>query len=455
MKTSSGSRQKAVERNKRPFSRFKALLPRLSGNRSLVYLLLTAYCLLSASFLHAEDLRLQDLIDEALRNNHDLIISGLKVETSRYKIPQAKSLPDPMFMFGYQNEGYKRYTYGEMEGAQWMFSASQMFPFPGKLSLKGEMASWDAEGLKAQHDYSRLVLVSRIKELYYDLYLTHKNIELITEKTELFSRIEDAALARYSSGMAPQQEVIMAQTEKYMLIEKDEMLKQRLQSLEAMLNTTAGREVNSPLGRPIEPVFIPYTMTMDDLLRSAQENSPLLQVKEKMVKASEARVKMAEKEYYPDFTLAASLFKRSGEFEDMWSLTTTINIPLFYKTKQKMAVLEAESSLSEARHELEAARFMLASSLRENYSMVRTSERLMELYKESLIPKAYQDFESALSGYITGKVEAITVITRLKSVIDFELLYWGQFSEREKAIGRIEAISYAGVQPAAPGGEKK
>ena len=45
-----------------------------------------------------------------------------------------------MFMFGYQNEGHDRYTYGEMQGAQWMFSASQMFPFPGKLPLKGEMA---------------------------------------------------------------------------------------------------------------------------------------------------------------------------------------------------------------------------------------------------------------------------------------------------------------------------
>jgi hypothetical protein len=30
------------------------------------------------------------------------------------KVPQARSLPDPMFMTGYQNEGWKKYTYGEM-----------------------------------------------------------------------------------------------------------------------------------------------------------------------------------------------------------------------------------------------------------------------------------------------------------------------------------------------------
>ena len=63
----------------------------------------------------------------------------------------------------------------------------------------------------------------------------------------------------------------------------------------------------------------------------------------------------------------------------MWSLTTTINIPLFYRTKQKMAVLEAESALSEAKHELEAVKLMLSSNIRENYSMVKAAEKLTAL----------------------------------------------------------------------------
>lgn len=389
----------------------------------------------------AGELKLQELIDEALKNNHDLIISNLKVNTSKYRIPQVQSLPDPMFMFGYQNEGYSRYTYGEMQGAQWMFSASQLFPFPGKLALKGEMASKDSESLRALADYSKLSTIARVKELYYDLFLTHKNIDLIKDKALLFSKIEDAAIARYSSGMGQQQEVLMAQAEKYMLLEKEEMVRQKQQSLEAMLNTSAGRDVNSPLGRPVEPVYTSYKKSMDDIINMAYENSPQVKSKEKMIAGAEAKVRMAEKEYYPDFTIAGSVFKRRGEFQDMWSLTTTINIPIFYRTKQKMAVLEAESALSEAQHELEATKFMFASGIRENYSMLQASARLMELYKNGLIPKTYQDFESALSGYMTGKIEAITVISRLKALADYELLYWGQFVEREKAIARLEALS--------------
>ena len=97
-----------------------------------------------------------------------------------------------------------------------------------------------------------------------------------------------------------------------------------------------------------------------------------------------------------------------------------------------------------ARHELVASRVMVSSSLKDDYSMLTATEKLMGLYKDGLIPKTYQDFELALSGYVSGKVEAITVINRLKSLLDFETLYWGQFVEREKAIARIESLTGMG-----------
>ncbi|MBI4767794.1 MAG: TolC family protein [Deltaproteobacteria bacterium] len=389
----------------------------------------------------AADLKLQDLIQEVIKNNPEILAAQAGVQVSEYKIPQAGALPDPMFMFGYQNEGYSNYTFGEMPDAQWMFSASQMFPFWGKRALKSEMASQEAESIKASSKNIILKTISRVKELYFDLLLAYKTREQIQGKTDLFTRIEDAALARYASGMAPQQEVLMAQTEKYMLLEKDEMVDQKIQAAEGMLNSSLGRDVQSPLGRPQVPSYTPYSYQLPELLKMAMENSPEIKAREKMIKGAEARVRMAEKEYYPDFTLGANLFKRSGEFEDMWSLTAQINVPLFYAKKQRQGVLEAKAALSQNKQELLATLNMLASNLRDSYSMIKSAERLMTLYKEGLIPKTVQDFQLALSGYTVGKVEAITVISRLKALLDFELLYWGQFAEREKAMARIEAIA--------------
>ena len=394
-----------------------------------------------SSTVFAQEIKLNDLIEEALKNNPEILAAQARAEAAKYKIPQARSLPDPMVMFGYQNDSWNEYTYGESSDSQWMFSASQMFPFPGKRSLKEKMAEKDAESIEASYTATQLKTIAKVKEFYLDLFLAYKNIDLIHDKTSLFSRIEEAALARYSSGMAPQQEVIMAQTEKYMLIEKEEMFKQKVQALEAMLNSTLGREVNTSFGRPVEPVSAAFLATLDELLEKAYNNSPEIKAREKMIAGAEAKVQMAKREYYPDFTINAGVSKRRGMFDDMWSLTSTINIPLYFRSKQRQGVFEAQASLSEAQSEREAIKLMIASAIRDNYSMFTAAERLTELYQSALIPKTYQDFEAAIAGYVTGKVEAITVISRLKALLDYELLYWGQVTERGKAIARLEAIT--------------
>ncbi|MGO9379236.1 MAG: TolC family protein [Dissulfurispiraceae bacterium] len=420
----------------------------ICGSLKQQRLLITLSCLFiitisvfSSSKVHAEDLNLKQLIDEALRNSPELQASRSRTAASEYRIPQVKTLPDPMFSFGYQNVGFQKYTYGQDNDAWWMFSVSQTVPFPGKLSLKGDIASRESESIYASQEAMRLKTISRVKELYFDLYTTYKDIDLIHERTSLLNRVEDAALSRYSTGKGSQQEVLMAQTEKYMLLEKEEMLKQKIQSLEAMLNSVIGRSAEAPLGRPADTQPSVLTHSLNDLIKIAYAQSPEIEAKNQTIAAAEAKVSLAKKDYIPDFTITGSYFPRGNDFGDMWSLQAAINIPIFYRTKQRHAENEANALLAEARSEQELTRLIISSAIKDNYSMVQATDKLMALYQDGLIPKSRQDVELALSGYMTGSVDALTVITRLKSVIDFEISYWNQFAEHEKAVAKLEAIA--------------
>jgi cobalt-zinc-cadmium efflux system outer membrane protein len=391
-------------------------------------------------------LPLDPLINEALSANPELKAMEQRARAAGFRVPQARALPDPMVMFGYQNVGWSRYTYGKNEDAVYMYSASQTFPFPGKLGLKGEMAQKDAESLQAEYEGKRLEVEQKVKELYYDLFLAYKEQDIIRARKDLFDRVEEAALARYTAGMAPQQDVIMAQTEKYMLKEKDEMLTSQISSTGAMLNSTLGRDTGSPPIRPeeirpeeIEPVT--EARSMEDYLAGYAAFSPKIKSGEKMVESADAKVRMAKKEYYPDFTLTGSVFTPGNGFDDMWSLTTQINIPLWYKKKQRQAVNEADASLIAARNELDSTKLMIAAGIRDNYAMITASRNLLKLYKEGIIPKITQDFEAALAGYNTGRVEAITVINRLKALLDTESLYWKQAVEERKAFARLKGLT--------------
>jgi outer membrane protein TolC len=405
------------------------------------------------SSVFAGELRLSDLTQEALKNSPEIQASLSKIEAARYRVSQAASLPDPMFSFGYQNEGFDRYSYGEEQGSQWMFSASQQFLFPGKRALKGEMVQRDVESMEAMHELLKLKTVARVKELYYDLFLAYKNIDLIKDKRNLFLRIEDLTLARYAAGRAIQQEVLMAQTEKYMLLEKEEMFQQKIQSLEAMLRAAIGREDVTPLGRPVAPVYQSFDLDRDNALKTSLTNSPEIKSRNKIIEAAGTKLRMAQKEYYPDFSINAGYFNRSGDYKDMWSATATINIPIFFKTKQEPAVREAKASYAQARQELDAVKLMIAAAIQDNFSMLRSSEKLMDIYTKGLIPKNTQDVDLALTDYTNGRTDLIVVISRLKTLLDYEILYWSQFVEREKAIARLQGITQG--LASVPGGEKK
>jgi outer membrane protein, heavy metal efflux system len=404
---------------------------------------------LPAVLYGAEDtVSLNDLIAEGLEKSPEILAAQARAEGAGYRISQAKNLPDPMFMFGYQNEGFQRLTIGEAENAMGMFSLSQMFFFPGKRELKGEMAARDAESVAAMYNFARLKVASRIKEIYYDLFLAYKTIDILKDRADIFSGIEDAAAARYSSGMGSQQEVVMAQTEKYMLLEREEMQGQKIQALQGMLNATVGRDVTTSLGRPELLIHTPFDLSLQQMLATAEDHSPELLSKKKMIEGAEAKVKMAQKEYYPDVTLGASYFPRTQGLQDMWNLTATVNLPVFYKTKQRQAVLEAGAGVTVAKREFAATQFMIASNIRENFSMVQAADRLMKLYREGLVPKTSQDVQLALSGYVSGKTEALTVISRIKNLLDYDVLYWNQFVEREKAIARLH--EFTGSNPMSP-----
>ena len=345
------------------------------------------FLLVPQASVWAGELQLQGLIDEALQASPEIQAARAKASASGFRVPQAMTLSDPMVMAGYQNVSTNRFTFNEMADAQFMFSASQQFFFPGKRALKGEVAAGEAESLTASSTAVQLRTIATIKELYYDLFFAHQSMDLLREKSVILHKVEDAALARYASGGGMQQDVLMAQTEKYMILEREEMLKQKITTLEAALNSVVGREQDAPLDRPLAPVFIPYSQGLPDLIAAAYQNSPEVKAREKMVASADAKVRLAEREYYPDITVTGNYGLKGQTFDDMWSLTTTVNVPLYYTTKQQPAIQEAKASLTEAKSELQAVRLRLSSAIRENYAMLQTSERLMELYLQGFSQK--------------------------------------------------------------------
>lgn len=402
--------------------------------------LIFAVIFITKSPVLAEDAKLQNLINEALKANPEIQATQAKLNAAEYKIPQAKALTDPQLSLGYQNNSFGKFDIGEAELAWFQVTASQTFPFYGKRDLKAEIASHEAMILKSQLNGLELKTASRVKELYYDLFLVYKNFDIINDRIELFSKMENAALSRYSTGMGQQQDILLAQTEKYNLLVQQEQLKQKIQSIEAELNVYLGRKADCLVEKPDEIAITVFPYTLEQLTLLAYKYSPELAVQEQTVSQQDMKIKLAKKDYYPDFTLNGSVFPRGGAFPTMWAVWGNINVPVYFLSKQRNAVYEAESSTKESLHSMELSKLQISSAVRDDYSVITASDRLMRIYKNGLISRGTQDFELAVTGYATGKNDALTAITTLKNLIDYETSYWEQLVAREKAIAKLESI---------------
>jgi outer membrane protein TolC len=395
----------------------------------------------NCAFGQAPPATLGDLIATALQNSPEIKAAEAKASSMVQKVPMEGSLMDPMLSVGYQNEGLKDYNYGESPDAQWMFSLAQTFPWPGKRTLQGEAAALGAEAEKASAEMVRREVVLKVTQAYYDLVLITKELDLIRARRPLIEQMEDIALKRYAAGTLTQDEVLMAQAEKYMLQEAEEMAQGRRESAEAMIRQAIGSTDASPLGRPAEtlPTVFPYTP--EELIDRANRESPEILMREKLMLASATRLERSKKEAWPDVTVMGKYSSRGGGLADMAELTFSVPLPLYYKNRQAPGISEASWMTASAQKELEASKFKAASEIRDNLAMIHAADRIMQLYRNALLPKSRQAIDAALASFSSGRLEASMALVKLKAPFNYELTVWQQQVLREKAIARIKALT--------------
>src|SRR5579872_279214 len=95
------------------------------------------YCL-AALTLPAGAQPLSSLVDEALRNNREILAAQKKYEAARQRPSQAASLPSPTVSLGYTANGapYPGAGLGHDLTSNAGVTVSQDMPFPGKQKLR-------------------------------------------------------------------------------------------------------------------------------------------------------------------------------------------------------------------------------------------------------------------------------------------------------------------------------
>jgi outer membrane protein TolC len=119
-------------------------------------------------------------------------------------------------------------------------------------------------------------------------------------------------------------------------------------------------------------------------------------------------------------------------------------VPLYFWRKQQPELSSANMSLDSARKQRDNTTAQLNAKVKDLYLTATTSERLVDLYRNGVIPQARIALESAVAGYQVGSLDFLAMMDSFFTVLDYEIKYYEVFSEFHKALAQLEP--YTGLE---------
>jgi outer membrane protein TolC len=386
---------------------------------------------------------LAELVREALEKNPAIQAAHYAATAKKATIESAQTLPDPVLGFQQMGDinppGLQR---GDPSSGR-TYSITQEVPFPGKLDLKGKIAETEFESETWNKQQTRLQVIADLKVAYFNLYLIDHSITILEENKKLLEQFARIAETRYRVGQGIQQDVLKAHVEISKLIDRLTVLEQRRAATEEEINSLLYRPPGTPLGKSAQVTKAAFPYPYNQLYEIARSHYPLLQVQEQEIQRSQHRVELARREFYPDFALGLSAVERSG-LSEMYGIMVNAKVPLYFWRKQQPELSSANMSLDSARKQRDNTTAQLNAKVKDLYLTATTSERLVDLYRNGVIPQARIALESAVAGYQVGSLDFLAMMDSFFTVLDYEIKYYEVFSEFHKALAQLEP--YTGLE---------
>jgi outer membrane protein, heavy metal efflux system len=386
-------------------------------------------------------LHLNEAVEEALRSNPAVRSALHTVQAQRRHVPQASSLPDPKLSVNWMGNITPFSVQTNDPSSYRGLAAMQELPFPGKRRLRGEIAGKEADAAQADYDALLRRLTADVKSAYYDYWYYEKAAQITLQNKDLLQKLSRIAAARYRVGKGIQQDVLKSQVEVSLLLQKLTLLQQQRGTAAARLNALMARPPEQPLPPPAEVEgATPLNYPLDQLYELAARTDPGLQREQRLVERNQLAVNLAHKDYYPDLAVGY-MYEQRPLLPDMHGFTFTVEIPVFYKSKQRQEVAEASEQAAAAQSSRQNRQNELEFQVKEQYLAAKASEQLLQLYSQGVVPQSSLALESSMSAYQVGTVDFLSVLANFSTVLNYQIDYYRELANYQSALAQLESLT--------------
>lgn len=384
---------------------------------------------------------LEELVREAEQNNPEIAAAQRGYEASTHVAGQALAFPDTQLTVQQFSVGSPRPFAGfsNSEFAYIGLGASQEIPFPGKRSLRGEVANREAEARKIQIESVRRTVTAKLKATYFRLAYLQQTLSILERNDKVLQDVQQIVESRYRVGQGNQQEVLKAQLQHTKILQEITMHHREVGQLEAVLKQLLNRPQDSAdiQTMPLAVRTIQYKAS--DLLNLAKQQNPDIQAQQQMVRKAESQVDLAHKDFRPDFNAQYMWEHTASQFRDYYIASFGITLP--NRGRRRAELAEAEASRQQAGKLLEAEVQRRVAEVQDQFVFAQTSAEQLKIYKEGLMPQSEATFRSAMAAYQANRQDFQTLLSSFLDVLNLQIDYERELADHESALAQLEALT--------------
>lgn len=427
-----------------------ALLRKLAAGLSVLGLLTMAplAALAQEAGQTEGSLTLERAVAIALQSSPELGVLSAKSSALGAVPPQVGALPDPMLSLNAMNLPTDTFDLDQEPMTQLQLGVSQGIPFPGKRRLRREAASFEFKASQASFEEGRDVLVGKVRSAWWRLFSVDRALEIVERNQDLMRDFINIAQTKYTVGDGLQQDVLLAQLELSKLLDRESRLKGKRRSAQAHLNGLMDRapDHDVQLARTPPSIDLPALPPEGELLTQAQESRELLNVQREKLYAARERLKLAERDRYPDFRLGAGYGYRQGEDPmrgkdraDFFSVLFSVNVPIYARNKQNKAIEQRVNEREARAFALNSVARMIETEIGQKIADYEAAREQVRLLDGAIIPQADQTVASMLAGYQVNEVDFLNVINGQLSLYNAQINYWTVLAGAKSALAGLAA----------------
>lgn len=377
----------------------------------------------------------------ALARNAGVKALAQAARAAEFRVIPAGALDDPTLRYSVPPA-----TFGERFGR---VDFTQPLPWPGKLALREEAARHEAAAADADTSDLRLRVAAAAKSLYAEWAYIRRALDINTDHQALLKDLRRAAESAYAAGHAGQRDALQAEVARTRLEAEAADLQRRRRQVHARINALLTRDPNDSLPPPAPlpaPRALPSAKALEEVALSRHPELKRIQAR---IAEAQAKLGLAEKDYYPDFRVMTGYNSLWDNTDKRWTVGIGINLPLNYGDKRGAAEDSARAELMRSRWQLSDREAQLLGELEAARAAVTETLEVIELYRTRLLPLAKDSLAAARADYRSGAGAFFNVIDAEREQLRVEDLLARTRADYLRRLAELERWSGTAVPPAA------